>query len=175
MKKILVLWLSLCFFLIVNGGELKMIKVESPAFDYGEFIPIKYTCDSLDVSPSINWKDFPENTKSFVIIMDDPDAPIGTFTHWIVYDIPKETNSLPEDFPKEKQVGNIKQGINDFRKIGYGGPCPPPGKPHRYFFKVYALDIESLGLPAGATRKQVEVKMNGHIIAKGELMGKYGR
>ncbi len=172
---ITVMGLTISLFSSGSGGGHLSIKVESPAFSYGDFIPIKYTCDSLDISPPIRWSNVPENTRSFVIIMDDPDAPIGTFTHWVVYDIPADKTSLPEDFPKEKQVGEIKQGVNDFRRIGYGGPCPPPGKPHRYFFKVYALDIDSLGLPPGATRKQVEERINGHIIAKGELMGRYGR
>ncbi|MCS7285075.1 MAG: YbhB/YbcL family Raf kinase inhibitor-like protein [Hydrogenobacter thermophilus] len=152
------------------------MKVESPSFKNGEVIPQKYTCDGENVSPPIAWSGFPEGTKSFVLIVDDPDAPIGTFTHWVVYDIPPNIVSLKENFPKSKQVDNIKQGINDFGRVGYGGPCPPPGHGyHRYFFKVYALNVESLGLPSGATKKEVESKMRGHILSEGQMMGRYRR
>ena len=177
MKKLFTFFgLTLSIFSSGFGGEIpSVIKVNSPSFKNGDFIPQKYTCDGEDVSPALSWSNFPKETKSFVIIMDDPDAPIGTFTHWIVYDIPVSTTSLPENFPKVAEIDGIKQGINDFRRIGYGGPCPPPGKPHRYFFKVYALNVESLNVEPGATRKQVEKAMENHIIAKGTLMGKYGR
>jgi len=163
--------------ILINFSEgLEMgIVVKSSNFKNGEYIPVKYTCDGADVSPEISWSNFPENTKSFAIIMDDPDAPVGTFTHWIIYDIPSNINKLLEDFPKVADVENIKQGVNDFRRIGYGGPCPPPGKPHRYFFKIFALDIPNLGIPSGAPRKTVEETMKGHVIAEGYLMGLYSR
>ncbi len=156
------------------GG--KVMKVESPVFKEGEVIPTKHTCDGIDVSPPISWSNVPEGTKSFVLIMDDPDAPIGTFTHWVIYDIPADVRDLEEGIPRADQVGVAKQGINDFGFVGYGGPCPPKGHGyHRYYFKVYALDIETLGLPAKATRKQVEERMKGHILGEGSLMGRYKR
>ncbi len=152
-----------------------MIIVKSPVFEEGGYIPVSYTCDGSDVSPEIRWYDYPSETQSFVVIMDDPDAPLGTFTHWIVYDIPASLDYLPEGFPKLPEVDGIKQGINDFGKIGYGGPCPPLGKPHRYFFKVFAIDQPSLGLPAGASRQEVEMIMTGKVIDEGYLVGIYGR
>ncbi|WP_461831261.1 YbhB/YbcL family Raf kinase inhibitor-like protein [Aquifex sp.] len=160
--------------LISMGGVL--MKVFSPAFEYGDVIPSKYTCEGEDISPPVRWEGAPEGTKSFVLIMDDPDAPLGTFTHWIVYDIPADVNELYENFPKTAEVKGIKQGINDFGRVGYGGPCPPKGHGyHRYFFRIYALDISSLGLPPEATREQVESKIKGHILGSGELMGRYKR
>jgi len=156
------------------GG--KVMKVESKAFREGEVIPVRYTCDGADVSPPLRWTEVPENTKSFVIIMDDPDAPIGTFTHWVVYDIPADTTELEEGFPKLERIENIKQGLNDFGHIGYGGPCPPKGHGyHRYFFKVYALNLETLDLPPSANRRDVEERMRGHIVGEGYLMGRYKR
>ncbi|WP_029522174.1 YbhB/YbcL family Raf kinase inhibitor-like protein [Persephonella sp. KM09-Lau-8] len=152
-----------------------MILVKTSSFGEGDIIPSAYTCDGADISPELKWGNFPPETQSFVVIMDDPDAPLGTFTHWIVYDIPPDINFLPENFPKEPQIDGIKQGINDFGRIGYGGPCPPPGKPHRYFFKVFALDIPTLELPPGATRQEVQLIMTGRVIDEGYVMGLYGR
>jgi len=149
--------------------------IKSPVIHYGETIPKIYTCDGSDISPPIIWSGYPMETQSFVLLMEDPDAPIGVFTHWVVYDIPANINELPEDFPKNPEVNGIKQGINDFGKIGYGGPCPPFGKPHRYFFRVFALDVPYLELPAGASRQEVEVVMTGKIIDEGYLMGLYSR
>ncbi len=168
--------LTILFALIFVSYSLgrEAIKVEAP-FKEGQGIPLKYTCDGEDISPQIRWSGQPSNTRSFVMVMDDPDAPGGTFTHWIVYDIPASQKSLPENFPKSSQVGNIKQGVNDFGDVGYGGPCPPRGYTHRYFIKVYALDVESLGIKPGATRREVESKMWGHIIGQGQIMGRYVR
>ncbi|MDQ7056706.1 MAG: YbhB/YbcL family Raf kinase inhibitor-like protein [Persephonella sp.] len=149
--------------------------VKSPIIQYGETIPKIYTCDGSDISPPVSWSGYPQETQSFVLIMDDPDAPMGVFTHWIAYDIPAGTNELPEDFPQLPEVDGIKQGINDFGRIGYGGPCPPFGKLHRYFFRVFALYVPSLELPSGASRQEVELVMTGKIIDKGYLMGLYGR
>jgi Raf kinase inhibitor-like YbhB/YbcL family protein len=152
------------------------MKVQSDAFQEGEAIPKRYTCDGLDLSPPLKWEAYPEGTKSFVLIMDDPDAPIGTFTHWIIYDIPAEVNELDEGVPKADSIERVKQGMNDFGYVGYGGPCPPKGHGyHRYFFRVYALDVESLGLPSKATRRQVEERMRGHILGEGSIMGRYRR
>jgi len=156
------------------GG--KVMKVESKAFREGEIIPVRYTCDGADISPPIRWSEVPEGVRSFVIIMDDPDAPIGTFTHWVVYDIPAAVRELEEGLPKVERVETIKQGMNDFGYVGYGGPCPPKGHGyHRYFFKIYALNLESLELPPSASRRLVEERMRGHIVGEGYLMGRYKR
>lgn len=150
------------------------IKIESSAFKYGEFIPVKYTCDGENVSPPLKWSGAPANTKSLALISDDPDAPIGDWVHWVMYNIPPNVFKLEEKIPADKILQNgAIHGLNDFRKFGYGGPCPPSGV-HRYFFKIYALDT-MLDLPPGATKKQLLEAMKNHIIAQGELMGKYQR
>lgn len=146
-------------------------KVISPG---GEF-PKRETCDGEDRSPQLSWSVAPASVKSFALVLDDPDAPGGTFTHWLLWDIPGGARELPENLPKSPQIaGGGTQGRNDFGKIGYGGPCPPPGKPHRYFFRLYALD-SVLGLKPGAARRELERAMQGHVVARGELMGRYGR
>ena len=151
------------------------LKLTSTAFQPGGTIPKKFTCDGPDVSPALAWSDAPTGTKSFALIMDDPDAPVGTWVHWVLYDVPAETHELAENVAKQEELPNgARQGRNDFRRIGYGGPCPPPGPAHRYFFKLYALD-QKLGLKAGATKADVEKAMKGHVLAQGELMGRYGR
>ncbi|NPA17188.1 YbhB/YbcL family Raf kinase inhibitor-like protein [Persephonella sp.] len=153
-----------------------MIHIYSSAVEEGGVIPVRYTCDGEDVSPDIRWSGAPEEeTLSYVLIMEDPDAPIGTFTHWTVYDIPASVKFLPENFPDYPQIDGIKQGINDFGRIGYGGPCPPPGKPHRYIFRIFAIDQPSLGLPAGASRQEIEMAMTGKVIDEGSLTVYYGR
>ncbi|MDK2373095.1 MAG: YbhB/YbcL family Raf kinase inhibitor-like protein [Candidatus Korarchaeota archaeon] len=143
-------------------------------FANGERIPIKYTCDGEDISPPLSWEGQPEGVVSYVLIVEDPDAPIGTFTHWVMYNIPGKMTSLPEGVPKQKETELGMQGINDFRRVGYGGPCPPPGKPHRYFFKLYALD-STLDLPPGARKRDVIEAMKGHVLAQSQIMGIYGR
>ncbi len=151
------------------------LHISSPAFSAGESIPKKFTCDGPDVSPQLKWNDPAANTRSIALIMDDPDAPVGTWVHWVLYDLPANTRELPEGIAKQEQLSSgAQQGRNDFGKIGYGGPCPPPGKPHRYFFKLYALDTK-LNLKAGASKADVERAMNGHILAQAELIGRYGR
>ena len=151
------------------------IQVTSTAFEEGGTIPTKYTCDGDDVSPPLSWTSLPEGTKSIALIFDDPDAPVGTWVHWVLYGLPLDSTGLPEAVPTQKILADgAKQGINDFRKIGYGGPCPPKGPAHRYFFKVYALDSE-IELEAGATKKELLKAMQGHILAQGQLMGKYKR
>ena len=150
------------------------MELTSSAFSEGRMIPGKYTCDGSDVSPPLNWKAAPTGTKSYVLICDDPDAPVGTWVHWVYYDIPAETESLPENVATDEQPAHGgTQGINDFRKIGYGGPCPPGGT-HRYYFKLFALDT-LLDLSSGATKKQVLKAMENHIIGQAQLMGKYRR
>lgn len=150
------------------------MKLISSVFDEGAMIPSKYTCDGADVSPPLKWGELPDGTKSLALICDDPDAPVGTWVHWVYYDIPAETEGLPENVAtNERPVEGGTQGINDFRKIGYGGPCPPGGT-HRYYFKLYALDIP-LNLSSGATKKQLLKAMENHIIGQAQLMGKYRR
>ena len=150
------------------------IKLTSAAFKEGQPIPRQYTCVGVNVSPPLEWSDVPKNAKTIAIIADDPDAPAGTWVHWVLYDLPAENIGLVENLPATE---NLKaggfQGVNDFGKIGYGGPCPPSGT-HRYFFKLYALD-NYLSLKVGATKAQVEKAMEGHIVAQGQLMGTYSR
>ena len=158
-----------------KGGATMAFSISSPSFQNGKDIPKKFTCDGDDVSPALSWTDPPQGVKSFALIADDPDAPRGTWTHWVLFDLPPSTSNLAEGVPK---VGELpdggRQGVNDFPKIGYGGPCPPPGKPHRYFFKLYALD-NKLNLKAGASKQDVEQAIQNHILGKAEAMGKYGR
>jgi hypothetical protein len=151
------------------------INITSSAFSDEGTIPKKYTCDGQDVSPPLTWSGAPAWAQSFALIADDPDAPVGTWVHWVLYDLPANTNELAENVAKQRQLPNgARQGCNDFRKVGYGGPCPPPGKPHRYYFKLYALD-KKLDLKLGATKAEVESAMQGHILARGELMGRFAR
>ncbi len=151
------------------------IELTSSAFKEGESIPSKFTCEGPDVSPALEWSGVPESAKSLAMICDDPDAPVGTWVHWVLYELSPAMTGLPEGVPADETIeGGATQGRNDFKRIGYGGPCPPPGKPHRYFFKLYALDTE-LNLTPGATKKDVEKAMKGHILARGQLMGTYKR
>jgi Raf kinase inhibitor-like YbhB/YbcL family protein len=152
-----------------------MTTLTSSAFKNGERVPVTYTGDGVDKSPPLAWTDAPSDTKAFVLICDDPDAPVGNWVHWVLYDILASTNALPECVPpKENVLTSAKQGRNDFRKIGYGGPAPPPGKPHRYIFTLYAVDRET-GLAPGATREQVLKAIKGHVLATAKLMGLYSR
>ena len=153
---------------------MQNMTVTSSAFHDGGMIPARYTCDGGNISPPLHWSDVPENVKSFALISDDPDAPAGTWVHWVVYNIPAESAGLPEDFPITATFpdGTV-QGMTDFGSIGYGVPCPPSGT-HRYFFKVYALDT-LLNLPPGITKQQLLNAMEGHVLSQGQLMGKYAR
>lgn len=151
------------------------INLTSSVFEQGGMIPKKFSCDGEDISPKLSWSNVPEGAKSLVLICDDPDAPMGTFDHWILFNIPSSYDGLPENFMlANKADENIKGGTNHFNKLDYGGPCPPDGL-HRYFFKLYALDIEALPLQEGASKEEVEKAMEGHILGKGKLMGKYDR
>ena len=151
------------------------LVVLSSAFQEGSKIPTRYTCEGQDVSPALTWGEPPAETQSFAFIMDDPDAPVGVFTHWVLFNLPVDSRQLPEAVPIQPQLldGSL-QGKNDFGKTGYGGPCPPPGRPHRYQFTLYALD-QALDLKAGASKKQVIEAMQGHILAQGRLTGTYQR
>ena len=148
----------------------------SAAFQDGAGIPVKYTCDGVDVSPPLSWSGAPAGTGSFALIVDDPDAPAGTWVHWVLYNLPAAVSELPENIAKVESLDldGARQGRNDFRRPGYGGPCPPPGPAHRYLFKLYAL-AAPLTLKAGAQKRDVEAAMEGHVLATARLMGTYGR
>lgn len=149
--------------------------VSSAAFANGAEIPRRHSCDGADVSPALTWQGAPAGTQSLALIADDPDAPVGTWTHWLLWNIPPKATLLPEDQPKTDSLDNgARQGLNDFGRIGYGGPCPPPGKPHRYFFRLYALDAR-LDLKAGSPRAGLEAALKPHILAEAEWMGTYKR
>jgi Raf kinase inhibitor-like YbhB/YbcL family protein len=149
------------------------LTLTSPAFADGATIPKRYTCDADDLSPALLWTGAPTQTQSLALIVDDPDAPSGTWTHWLVWNIPPGARQLPEAVPKTETLDNgAAQGRNDFRRIGYGGPCPPPGKPHRYFFKLYALKAR-LNLKPGASKAGLEQALKAHILAQAQLMGTY--
>lgn len=148
------------------------MRLESSAFTAGQPIPQKYTCQGDDVSPPLSWSGAPQGAKAFALIVDDPDAPAGTWVHWVIYNL--VAGPLPEGVPARDRAAGGIQGKNDFQRIGYGGPCPPPGKAHRYFFKLYALDAP-LDLGAAARKSDVEKAMQGHTLAQAELMGTYQR
>ena len=150
------------------------MKLESSAIVPDGLIPSQYTCDGQDISPPLNWSEPPPNTQSFVLICDDPDAPRGTFVHWVIYNLPGDTRQLLEQISNSPQLaqGGV-HGKNDFGKLGYGGPCPPGGT-HRYFFKLYALS-QQLNLAPGATKAQVERAMKDRILAETKIIGRYKR
>lgn len=149
-------------------------SLKSAAFAEGTAIPKKHSCDGADVSPALEWSGAPAGTKTLALIADDPDAPVGTWTHWIAWNIPPD-HSLPENLRKTETLADgTRQGKNDFRRVGYGGPCPPPGKPHRYFFKLYALDTK-LDLKPGSSRSELDTAIKGHVLGHAEVMGKFGR
>jgi Raf kinase inhibitor-like YbhB/YbcL family protein len=151
------------------------MEIKSPAFRNGGEIPRKHTCDGGDASPRLTWTEAPPGSQTFALIADDADAPGGTWVHWVIYDLPATTKELPEGIAAGETLDTgAKQGVNDFRKTGYGGPCPPPGAAHRYYFRLYALDAAT-NLKPRATKKQVLDAIKGHVVAEAELMGKYGR
>jgi Raf kinase inhibitor-like YbhB/YbcL family protein len=157
----------------IAAGVTATIALSSTSLQGGKF-PKQYTCDGSDTSPQLSWPSPPAGTKSFALIMTDPDAPGGTFVHWVLYDIPAATRELPAGIPKQGQLSDgSHQGSNDFGRTGYGGPCPPRGT-HHYVFSLYAVDT-TLGLPPGASRSQVEASIKGHILAHGELIATYSR
>ena len=168
--KILLLFL----FVVFLKGDSMNLRIYSSAFEDGGMIPSKYTCDGADISPPLAWSGLPEGTKSIAIINDDPDAPMGTWVHWVIYNIPPTAQGLAEDIKRvEKLPDGTLQGKNSWGRIGYGGPCPPGGT-HRYFFKIYALD-KMLNLKPGATKEELLTAMKGHILAQAQFYGKYSR
>ena len=149
--------------------------LQSSAFTNGSTIPRQYTCDGADQSPPLRWSDLPDGTRSLALIVEDPDAPRGTFTHWVLYNLPPEPPELTAGVPHQSIIPNgARQGRNDFRRVGYGGPCPPRGPAHRYFFRMYALD-SPLDLTPGATASELRSAMESHILGEAQLMGTYGR
>ena len=158
--------------LAVGGGT--NMEIKSPAFAHGAPIPSRHTCDGADVSPPLAISAPPAGTKSFALIADDPDAPAGTWVHWVAWNLPSDTKSLAENLPKKESLpAGGRQGQNDFHRTGYGGPCPPSGT-HRYFFRLFAVDA-TLDLPATATRADLDRALQGHILSRAELMGTYRR
>jgi Raf kinase inhibitor-like YbhB/YbcL family protein len=154
-----------------------MLQISSPAFSDGGPIPRAHTCDAADRSPPLVVTGVPPGAKELALIMDDPDAPGGTWVHWVLYGLPVSITTLPADFPTEPEITRpvaASQGVNDFRKTGYGGPCPPPGPPHRYVFTLYALDA-TLDLPPAATKAVLLQAMEGHILEEAATTGTYGR
>ncbi len=150
-------------------------SISTPAFQPGGSIPKQFTCEGRDISPPLAWTAPPSGTHSLILMVVDPDAPSGTWTHWLIYDLPATAGELPENTPPQATpASGGRQGRNDFGHLGFGGPCPPPGKPHHYFFRLLAVNMR-LGLKPGATRRQVEQAVRGHILAQAELMGRFGR
>lgn len=151
------------------------IEISSSAFEDGDAIPKRYSCDGEDISPALSWDNLPAGTQSLALIMDDPDAPAGTWVHWVVYDIPPGSSGFPEKVPATGEApGGGKQGTNSWKRIGYNGPCCPPRSKHRYYFKLYALDAV-MGLKGGANKEALLKAMQGHLLDQGQLMGTFSR
>ncbi|HPO14918.1 MAG TPA: YbhB/YbcL family Raf kinase inhibitor-like protein [Candidatus Hydrogenedentes bacterium] len=160
---------------ITQGDSTMNFQISSTAFKQGEYIPKKHTGEGPDLSPALQWANPPAGVKSFALICDDPDAPVGTWVHWVIFNIPASAAGLPEGVPTNKELKDgARQGTNDFRKIGYGGPMPPRGSDHRYFFKLYALDL-TLAMNSGVKKADVLKAMENHILGQAELMGRYKR
>ena len=158
-----------------SGPSTSGFRMESAAFKEGSGIPVRFTCEGEDVSPALTWAGAPAGTRSFALIVEDPDAPGGVWTHWVVYNLPATTKAMDENQPKQAQLPNGGlQGLSSFGHVGYGGPCPPPGPAHRYFFRLYALDA-ALPLESGAGKQQVIDAMKGHILGQAQLMGRFKR
>ncbi len=163
--------MALFIFSFTAQGLAMSLLLTSSAFQQAGFIPRKYTCDGEDLSPALTWRDAPAQTNSFVLIVDDPDAPVGMWDHWLLFNLPATVRELPEGVAA--LPAGTQEGVNSWGRLGYGGPCPPD-KMHRYFFKLYALDTQ-LDLPRGVDKAQIEAVMLGHVLAQTELMGKYDR
>jgi len=159
--------------------RMAAMELASPAFKANGLIPKKHTCQGDDVSPALSWSGAPKNAKSFALIMDDPDAPAGTWVHWVLYDISAESAALGEGIAREETLADGSRhglcwGVDQFTNVGYYGPCPPPGKPHHFSFRLYALDVK-LGLDPKATKPELLKAMQGHILAQAELKGLFKR
>jgi len=160
----------------VNGGDAMAFGIKSPDFKEGERIPVKFTCEGTDLSPELVWEGEPAGTKSYTLIVEDPDAPMGTFIHWVVYDAPGLLRKLERGIGNRADLEGPVQGVSSFGRAGYGGPCPPRGHgDHRYYFILRALDVDSLGIGDGARKAEVEKAMQGHILGETSIMGTYSR
>jgi len=155
------------------GSPDAVLSLTTSSFRPDSEIPTRFTCKGDDASPPLSWNDPPAGTRSFALVVNDPDAPDGNFIHWVIYDLPASTRSLPEGVAQGPAAAGGRQGTNSFGQTGYNGPCPPPGKPHRYFFQLWALD-STLDLQR-ATAQELESSMRGHILAHGEIMGRFRR
>jgi Raf kinase inhibitor-like YbhB/YbcL family protein len=172
---IALLVLSLSMAASVSAWAQPRLKLESPAFASGSAIPAAYTCVGADKSPPLSWSGAPDAAKSIALIVDDPDAPHGTWVHWVLYDVPAHAKALPEGIAKNPRLPDgTKQGVNDFGRIGYNGPCPPGGRPHHYHFRLFVLD-SVLDVKPGATAAELEATIRSHVAAKTELVGTFGR
>lgn len=161
--------------LLANTAPDSSLTLKSPAFTKGQTIPVQYTCDGKNISPAVSWSNVPDGTRSFALIIDDPDAGPTPWVHWVVFNIPADQRALHKNIPNKKELrSGAEQGINDFKKIGFGGPCPPQGPPHQYVMTLYALNT-TLDLEPGATKAQVIQATKGHIIEKAELKAPYKR
>ena len=170
------IFLSVLLAGLLLSGEAFGLELKSSAFNEGDTISLKYTGKGENISPPLSWSDVPKGTKSFVLIMDDPDAPMGSWIHWVAYDIPSTVTGLGEGILQDALLPDgTKQGINSFRWTGYGGPNPPPGKPHRYVFSLYAVDIVLEGIPPAANKGIVLRAIQGHVLGMASLMGTFGR
>jgi len=160
----------------LGGGKMTMaLELSSPVIKAGEYIPEVFTCRGRDISPPLVWRRVPSGSVTLALTCTDPDAPVGIWTHWVIFNIPASLPGLEEEFSRRPVLpSGISQGMNDFREIGYMGPCPPPGRPHRYYFKLFALD-RKLDLPPGVGRAQLEKAMPGHILGEAELLGLFQR
>jgi Raf kinase inhibitor-like YbhB/YbcL family protein len=159
----------------MTSTATSQIQLTSSAFAHGSRIPDVYTCEGDDTSPPLRWTGCPPQARSLALVCDDPDAPRGTWVHWVLFNLPTDAVELAQSVPTDPELpSGAKQGRNDSGKLGYMGPCPPPGKPHRYFFRLYALDVV-LGLRPGITKAELERAMNQHILGQGTLMGVYER
>jgi len=159
------------------AGEEMGFSIKSSDIKAGERVAARFTCDGEDLSPALEWEGAPDGTESLALIVEDPDAPMGTFIHWVIYDIPGAVSGLKRDASKTAAItGGMKEGVSSFGRVGYNGPCPPPGHgEHRYYFRLRALDIKELDVKKGADQADVEAAMNGHVLAETSIMGTYGR
>ena len=169
-KKIIFIFFLISISLFAQGKN--NMKIFSNSFNNNENVPEKFTCNGKNISPHLKWENYPENTRSFALIMDDPDAPAGTWVHWIVYNIPSNINELKESV--KLNLINATEGKNSWGNNSYGGPCPPPGNTHRYFFKIYALNIKT-NFPEGLTKSELLQRIKSHIISEAHLIGLYKR
>jgi Raf kinase inhibitor-like YbhB/YbcL family protein len=175
LRHVVALAATIAVLLLVDSGRTAMaFSLASPAFAANGAIPKQHSCEGANRSPELRWSDAPTGTKAFALVVDDPDAPAGTWVHWVVFDLPGDAIGLPEGVPADETVRGGTHGTNSFRKLGYGAPCPPPGTLHHYVFKLYALNVPT-ALKPGATKEDVLRAIEGHVLGQAELIGTYER